>query len=112
MPPKHLKQLLDVHVSRLNRTEAMKYFSKLSFFYYTSTAVVSGSIILLFLHLIQWPVLAEVILGTTLFIHGLILARTIKDLAITAHQKGILSDLYYQIKHGYEMSESNPESER
>lgn len=89
----------------------MKYTSKLSFLYYASTAVVSASIILLLFHIIQWPVLAEAIFGTTLFFHSLFLARTVKDLTLAAHRKGILSDLYYQLKNGYEMSESKPESE-
>lgn len=90
----------------------MKYFRKLSLLYYVAVGVLSGSVILLFLHLIQWPVIAESALGITLFIHSLVLARTAKDLTISAYEKGLISELFNQLKNGYEISETHTESKR
>lgn len=89
----------------------MNYLSKLNLLYYSTTGILSGIVILLFIHVVQWPVIAEISLGLTLFIHSFILARTAKDLIIAAYDKGIISDLLEQMKNGYEISKSHHESE-
>ncbi|WP_340103572.1 hypothetical protein [Rhodohalobacter sp. 8-1] len=89
----------------------MKGTLKYTLLYYFSVSIMSASIILLILRGLQWPLSSEIIIGTTLYIHSLILARTSKDLFITAHQKGLISEWLFQMQHGYDMSKSNGDSD-
>lgn len=85
--------------------------SKYSLLYYSTAATLSAGVIMLLIHSVQWPASAEIILGITLFLHSLILARTAKDLFLSAYQNGLISEWFLRLQHGYDMSESKSESE-
>jgi|GEM_PF-1217574 len=89
----------------------MKNLTKHISIYYITMGTLSIALIALLMSLLNWPVVAEIALGTALFIHALVLSKTAKDLFISAHEKGLVSEFYYRLKNGYEISESNSETE-
>lgn len=89
----------------------MKNTTKFSLFYYISVSILALGLILLILRGLEWPLSSEIITGTALFIHSLILARSGKDLFLAAYQKGLISDWLFELQHGYDISKSNSESD-
>lgn len=89
----------------------MKNTSKYSLLYYLLVSITSVGFILLILRGLQWPLGSEIITGSALFIHSLLLARSGKDLFTAAQQKGLISDWLFQLQHGYDMSKSNSDSD-
>lgn len=89
----------------------MKRISKPSLLYYCISSIISAGIIFLLIQGFNWPVGAEIIIAITLFIHSLVLARSAKDIFLAAQEKGLLTEWFLQLQHGYDISESNSESE-
>jgi uncharacterized membrane protein YjjP (DUF1212 family) len=89
----------------------MKTTFKYSFFYYLTACLLTSGVILLILQGMKWPVSAEIIIGVALFLHGLLLARSVKDLFVKAQQNGLIEELFLQLQHGFEMSKSKSESD-
>lgn len=89
----------------------MKSISKPSLLYYCISAIISAGFISLLISGLNWPVAAEIIIAITLFTHSLILARSAKDLFLAAQEKGLITEWVLQLQHGYDISESNGESE-
>jgi|AntRauTorcE11898_2_1112593.scaffolds.fasta_scaffold22190_1 uncharacterized membrane protein YjjP (DUF1212 family) len=89
----------------------MKNTSKYTLLYYFTASLISAGIILLILQGITWPVGSEIIISIVLYIHSLLLTRSAKDLFINARQKGLISELFLQFQHGYDISNSNRESD-
>jgi len=75
--------------------------------YYSVIAVVSFILITFLVSLLNWPLLAEIALGCALWIHALILSRSIKDLFLSALEKGMLDELLYTLKATAEVGERN-----
>lgn len=71
----------------------------------------STGIIALLISLLEWPVIAEIVTASALFIHSLLLARNAKDLFLTASQKGLVTEWLLRLQHSFEMKSHNSESE-
>ena len=84
---------------------------KFSLLFYGAVATASIVLILLIFNGLDWPVSAEIILGTTLFVHSIALARSAKEMFIAAYNKGLIHELVYRLQHGYDISESKSETE-
>ena len=89
----------------------MKNTSKYLLLYYTMMSLISAGLILLLVNVLQWPVSSEIIIGVTLFIHSIILSRSAKDLFVVAHEKGLLSEWLFNLKHGYDISNGKGETD-
>ncbi|CAN5184009.1 hypothetical protein BH23BAC3_BH23BAC3_08160 [soil metagenome] len=84
--------------------------SKYTLLYYITTAATTLVLIVALLSLLKWPVVAELALGTALFIHSLILSRTAKDLFLGALEKGLVHEMLYSIRAGAEVTKQNREA--
>lgn len=87
----------------------MNKISKFALLFYCSTGVISAGAILLLLYALQFPALSEAIIGIALFIHSFILARSAKDLFMSAYEKGLVSEWVFQLQQSYEVSSNNRE---
>lgn len=85
--------------------------SKITFIYFSFISVISGGLILLLLNMLDWPVLASVVFGSTLFIHSLYISHQLKDLFFKAYEKGLVGDLIFYLKGNYELPDNKSESE-
>ncbi|MFO7847676.1 MAG: hypothetical protein R6V27_14010 [Balneolaceae bacterium] len=90
----------------------MKSSSKrYSLLYYGAVAAASLMLILLIFNGLNWPVSAEIILGSTLLIHSMALAKTAKQMFLAAYKKGLIHEFVYRLQHGYDISESKSDSD-
>lgn len=84
--------------------------SKYNLIYYITIAATSLVLIVALLSLLNWPVVAQIALGTALFLHSLILSRTAKDLFLGALEKGLVHELLYTLRSASEISKQNREA--
>lgn len=85
--------------------------AKYSLLYYSIVAITAAVLLLLVFKGLAWPVTAEIILGITLVLHSLVLAKTAKEMFVSAYRKGLVHDLIFHLQHGYDISDSKSESE-
>lgn len=76
----------------------MNNVSRFSLLYYLTAAATSLVLIIALLSLLNWPVVAEVTFGTALFLHALIISKTVKDLFLAALDKGLVQELFYSVR--------------
>ncbi|REL24752.1 hypothetical protein DYD21_16425 [Rhodohalobacter sp. SW132] len=88
----------------------MTGFNRYKIHYYGTVSVVSLVLITLLISLLNWPLPAGLALGSALFLHSLILSRSLKDLFLGALEKGMIDDLLYSLKADTEISERNSNS--
>src|SRR6056297_1832056 len=86
-------------VFRSVRRTFMKNTSKYTLLYYTTVSLVSAGLIFVLLYILQWPLASELITGTALFVHSIILARSAKDLFAAAHEKGLVSQWLFHLQN-------------
>ena len=89
----------------------MKNTSKYTLIFYATVSLASAGLIFVVLHILQWPLVSELITGTALFVHSIILARSAKDLFSAAHEKGLVTQWLFHLQNGYDVSNSNSEIE-
>jgi len=73
---------------------------KSTFIYYATVSSISMICIVLMLSLINWPLAASAVLGIALFIHSLMLSRSIRETYLNAKNKG-LADEPIEFIRGY-----------
>jgi len=89
----------------------MQNTSKYTLLFYATVSLASAGLIFVVLHILQWPLVSELITGTALFVHSIILARSAKDLFSAAHEKGLVTQWLFHLQNGYDVSNSNSEIE-
>ena len=65
---------------------------KSTFIYYATASSISTICIVLMLSLINWPLVASAVLGVTLFIHSIMLSRSIREIYQNAKRKGLAEE--------------------
>lgn len=85
----------------------MKSIPKHILLFYSTVGFLSAVLVLLLLHGLNWPVVSEAIIGVTLFVHSIILARSGKDLFMKAYDKGLVSEWLFHLQHEYDISNSS-----
>ena len=89
----------------------MKSISKYLLLYYTIMSLTSAGLILLVVNTLHWPVLSEIIIGITLFVHSIILSISVKNLFMAAYEKGLVSEWIFNLQHGYDISNGKSEAD-
>jgi ABC-type transport system involved in cytochrome bd biosynthesis fused ATPase/permease subunit len=70
----------------------MDTFTNSTFIYYTTASSISMICIVLMLSFINWPFAASAVLGVTLFIHALMLSRSIRETYLKAKKRGLTDE--------------------